>query len=63
MLSGIDENPSATGMDRHRGGTNPTAACAIAFSMPLPCMTPVNTPAASRIQAIISAARAWASMR
>ena len=44
-------------------GTNATAVCAIAFSIPLFCMMPVNTPAASRMEAISSAARACASMR
>ena len=45
------------------GDVTPTAACAIAASIVVPFMIPVNAPAASRIAAIVSAARACASMR
>ena len=45
------------------GGMKSTAVFAIAVSMPDLLMMPVNTPAASRMLAIISAALAWASTR
>ena len=48
---------------RERGGTAPTAACAMAASIPLSFMMPVKAPAASRMPAIISAALACASIR
>jgi hypothetical protein len=42
-------------------GTNATAVWAIAFSMPLFCMMPVNHAGASRMEAMSNAARACAS--
>ena len=45
------------------GDVAPTAECAIAWSIVVPFMIPVKAPAASRIAAIVSAARACASIR
>ena len=60
----MESTPRTIGMNfAMAAGTKATAVCAIAFSMPLCCMMPVNTPAASRIEAISSAARACASIR
>ena len=36
--------------DAMPSGTKCTAVCAMALSMPVPCMMPVNTPAASRMR-------------